>query len=178
MEKYPLTQDGLKQLVIDMRQAGLQPISCNNRIRCVNAYLKWLGSPLRLAKLREETKVLPIYTKNSCAGLAGFRPKNFSDVRLHVLVLTLMDTGMRIDEPLPLKKSQVNLDQMLFTVMGKGPKRGRWPSRSSCGRVSGKYLQITRRVRAFVPDAGWSEAEQAQRAEEFQASVQALASRP
>jgi hypothetical protein len=73
LEKYPLTQDGLKQLVIDMRQAGLQPISCNSRICCVNAYLKWLGSPLRVAKLREETKVLPTYSEDQLRLLAGFR---------------------------------------------------------------------------------------------------------
>lgn len=32
----------LKDFVIGMRQKGLKPGSCNNRIRAVNAYLRWL----------------------------------------------------------------------------------------------------------------------------------------
>src|SRR5262249_19508096 len=57
LEKYPLTEEGLKQLVIAMREAGLQAISCNSRIRCINAYLKWGGLLLSIPKLREESKV-------------------------------------------------------------------------------------------------------------------------
>lgn len=33
LSRFPLTEDGLKQFVIAMREAGLKPISCNNRIR-------------------------------------------------------------------------------------------------------------------------------------------------
>src|SRR5438477_10715638 len=62
LEKYPLTEQGLKELVVGMRQAGLEATSCNNRIRCVNAFLKWAGSPLKVAKLKEDTKVMPTYT--------------------------------------------------------------------------------------------------------------------
>src|SRR5215831_17936456 len=35
------TQDQLKSLVIGMREHGLKPASCNNRIRALNAYLHW-----------------------------------------------------------------------------------------------------------------------------------------
>lgn len=35
------TQDELKSLVISMREHGLKPASCNNRIRALNAYLHW-----------------------------------------------------------------------------------------------------------------------------------------
>jgi integrase/recombinase XerD len=35
------TQDELKSLVIRMREAGLKAASCNNRIRALNAYLRW-----------------------------------------------------------------------------------------------------------------------------------------
>jgi hypothetical protein len=42
-----------------MRVKGLKPTTCNNRIRAVNAYLKWVGSPLRVHKLKEEQRILP-----------------------------------------------------------------------------------------------------------------------
>ena len=51
----------LKSFVIRMREKGLKPSSCNNRIRAVNAYLEWLQSDLRVEKLKEELRVLPYF---------------------------------------------------------------------------------------------------------------------
>jgi integrase/recombinase XerD len=116
LEKYPLTEEGLKELVVGMRQAGLQAISCNSRIRCINAYLKWAGLPLHVPKLREDSKVMPTYTEGQLKSIIDFKPKTESERRLHTLVLTLIDTGLRIDEALSLKRASVNLDQMLLTV--------------------------------------------------------------
>ena len=45
-----------------MRQAGLKPSSCNNRIRAVNAFLKWSGSPLKVPKIKEDQRVLPTFS--------------------------------------------------------------------------------------------------------------------
>jgi hypothetical protein len=75
LEKYPLTEQGLKELVVGMRQAGLEATSCNNRIRCVNAFLKWAGLPLKVAKLKEDTKVMPTYTADQLKSIIDFRPK-------------------------------------------------------------------------------------------------------
>jgi len=122
LEKYPLTEQGLKQLVIAMREAGLQAISCNSRIRCINAYLKWAGLPLSVPKLREESKVLPTYTAEQLKRIIDFRPKSKSERRLQTLILVLIDSGLRIDEAVSLRRSDVNLDQMLLTVKGKGGK--------------------------------------------------------
>jgi integrase/recombinase XerD len=100
LEKYPLTQQGLKDLIVAMRQGGLQAISCNSRIRCINAYLKWSGLPLSVPKLREESKVLPTYTEEQLKRVIEFKPKTGSERRLHTLVLVLIDSGLRVEEAL------------------------------------------------------------------------------
>jgi len=61
------TNDQLKSLVIKMRERGLKPASCNNRIRALNAYLHWrvegiskCGAGckhLRVPKLKEEHRI-------------------------------------------------------------------------------------------------------------------------
>jgi len=79
LEKYPLTEEGLKQFVIAMREAGLQAISCNSRIRCINAYLKWGGLPLSIPKLREESKVHGTFLPQ------GYRPVIEKPVDLELL---------------------------------------------------------------------------------------------
>jgi integrase/recombinase XerD len=123
LEKYPLTEEGLKALVVGMRQAGLQAISCNSRIRCINAYLKWAGLPLHVPKMKEESNIMPTYKEGQLKSIIDFKPKTERERRLHTLVLTLIDTGLRLEEALSLTRSNVNLDQMLLTVHGKGGKQ-------------------------------------------------------
>ena len=43
------TESGLKAMVVRMREAGLKPTGANAAIRSINAYLKWAGSPLKVA---------------------------------------------------------------------------------------------------------------------------------
>ena len=38
------TEEGLKDVVIRMREKGLKPTGCNSAIRAINAYLKWIGA--------------------------------------------------------------------------------------------------------------------------------------
>jgi integrase/recombinase XerD len=122
LEKYPLTEEGLKQFVIAMREAGLQPTSCNSRICCVNTYLRWANLPLSIRKLRVESKVLPTYTEDHLRQIICFKPKTASERRLHTLILVLIESGLRVEEALSLRRTDVNLDQMLLTVKGKGGK--------------------------------------------------------
>lgn len=66
------TEFDLKSCVVRMRQKGLKPVSCNNRIRVINAYLHWKADGhskcsaackhLKRSKLKEEQRVLPTFT--------------------------------------------------------------------------------------------------------------------
>jgi integrase len=114
LSRFPLTEDGMKEFVIGMRQAGLQPISCNSRIRVANAYLRWLGSPLKVSRLKETERVLPTFRPDQVARLLAWKPKTETGRRLHTLVCSLLDTGMRIDEALSLTTCDVDFDNLLL----------------------------------------------------------------
>lgn len=120
--RYELTEEGLKDFVIGMRQAGLKPISCNNRIRVANAYFKWAKLPLHINRLKEEQRQLPVFSHAQISRLLGFKPKGFYQTRLHTLILTLLDTGLRIDEAVNLQRTKIDFDNLLLTVTGKGNK--------------------------------------------------------
>jgi len=92
------TDSDLKGFVIRMRGKGLKATACNNRIRAVNVYLKWSGSPLRVPKMKEPQFILPTFSLAQVSALATWRAKDSYERRLHLLVLILFDTGCRISK--------------------------------------------------------------------------------
>ena len=124
----PMPDDeALKRFVVRMRESGLKASSCNCRIRAVNAYLKWSGSSLHIPRLKEEQRVLPTFALGQIARIAVFKPKGYCQKRLHTLVLTLADTGCRVDEALSLRWPDCDFDNLLLTLQGKGRKQRKVP---------------------------------------------------
>jgi integrase/recombinase XerD len=129
------TQEQLKDTVMRMRKAGLKETGCNSVIRAVNAYLHWCGDSERkcgpgcvhphIQQLKEPQNILPTLTEAHVNLLVGWKPKpkNFYQRRLHLLALLLLDTGCRITEALTLRARDVDLENLLVTLDGKGRKQ-------------------------------------------------------
>jgi integrase/recombinase XerD len=129
------TQDELKNVVMRMREKGLKETGCNAAIRAINAYLHWntgaerkCGAGCthpRIRPLKEPQIILPIFTEEQVKRLITWKPdaKNFYERRLHLLVLVLFDLGCRISEALGLRVHDINLDDLLATLNGKGRKQ-------------------------------------------------------
>lgn len=116
------TEDELKEVVVRMREKGLRPTGCNSAIRSINAYLKWAGSALKIPQMKEPNRVLPAYTTQQIQLLLGWRPKTTMDHRLSTLIALLADTGCRIDEALSLHWKDVDFDNLLVLLHGKGSR--------------------------------------------------------
>ena len=106
-----------------MREKGLKATGCNSAIRAINAYLKWSGSALKIQQLKEPRLVLPTFTPKQVRLLVTWKAKGGYDRRLHLLVLFLLDTGCRITEALTLRVSDLDMDNLLVTLDGKGRKQ-------------------------------------------------------
>jgi integrase/recombinase XerD len=128
------TQDALKDVVLRMREAGLKETGCNAALRAINAYLHWnSGSERkcgagcthpRIRQLKEPENIMPTLTEAQIHLIVNWKPrsKKYLERRLHLLTLLLLDTGCRISEALSLRLSDVDLDNMLVTLSGKGRK--------------------------------------------------------
>lgn len=134
------TEDDLRDFVMRMREGGLKASSCNCRIRSVNAYLRWTGSSLHVPKLKEEEYVPATYPLKQVASFLRWKPRGFYERRLHTLVLTLFDTGTRLDEVLSLRVQDCNLDDLLLTVTGKGRKQRVIPFSIELRRTLAKFI--------------------------------------
>jgi integrase/recombinase XerD len=122
----------LKQMMVSMREKGLSARSINSYRTGINAYLHWISSPgtkcspacphPRMPKMKAEQKVLPVYSTGDVSVFAHWKPKSRCERRLQVMILMLVDTGCRISELIDVRWQDVNLDDLLVTVRGKGDK--------------------------------------------------------
>jgi integrase/recombinase XerD len=129
------TREELKDTVMRMRAKGLRETGCNAAIRAINAYLHWdSGSEhkcgagcthLRIPHLKEPQNILPTLTAEQVTRLVNWKPKakNFYQRRLHLLTLMLLDTGCRITEAVTVLVRDVDMENLLITLDGKGRKQ-------------------------------------------------------
>jgi integrase/recombinase XerD len=116
------TADDIKELIVRMRQSGLKASSVNCRLRSIQAYIRWSGSSVVCPRLKEEQAVLPSFSKDDIRKFCDWRPRTIFEHRLQVLILLMADTGVRVTEACGLKWSDIDLQNLLIVVMGKGRK--------------------------------------------------------
>jgi integrase/recombinase XerD len=126
------------------RVAG--PVTINNYVRAMNAFYNWLlenekvEKPFKLAKLKTQTKVRDILTDAEVDRLVAYKPKRSFDKRVYVMVMVILDSGLRLDEARKLKRSDIDFDNRLILVyMGKGRKQRRVPFADTVKRLLWKY---------------------------------------
>jgi integrase/recombinase XerD len=150
-----LTKACLESWVVSMRQRGLSGGACNAYIRAMNSWLSWLASegyvsidPLRL--MRTEQRAIQPFAPTHVSALLAWRANRFSEIRLHALVETLLDTGCRIEELLTAHDSGVDLENLLLTVVGKGSKERRVPFSLELRKTLFRFLK-SKAKRGILP---------------------------
>ena len=128
------SQADLKDAVLRMREKGLKPTGCNSAIQAINSYAHWVhagadskcGSGCRHPKvghLKVPELVLPTFSEQQIRLLVAWKPKGKYQRRLHLLTLFMLDTGCRISEALGLRVSELDFENLLVTLDGKGRKQ-------------------------------------------------------
>jgi integrase/recombinase XerD len=148
------TQADLTEFVVRLRKAGLKPVSVNCFARAINAYLKWSGSSLKIPRLKEEQKVLPMFKETDIERIVRWTPKSRYEQRTQLLVLMLCDTGCRISELLTLRWSKVDMDNLLVTVLGKGQKERTIPFSYELRRFLFRYQKESKYGLVFACNTG------------------------
>jgi integrase/recombinase XerD len=103
--------------VLNARQDGVGAARLNCYLRALNAYFRWAGLPV-IPKLKQTEKVIATYSEADVRKIIQARSKG----RVQVLTLLLVDVGLRIDEALSIRVRDVDFDNLLIKVRGKGDK--------------------------------------------------------
>ena len=106
---------------------------------------RWLHHHPRMQQLKEPRSVLPTFTESQVKLLLAWKPKSKYQRRLHLLILFLLDTGARISEALTLRTSEVDFDNLLITLDGKGRKQRIVPISPVLRRAMYRYCANTER---------------------------------
>jgi integrase/recombinase XerD len=140
-------RQALKNALIELSRSTLKPSSINDYIRALNAFLRWchdeghLAQLIRLIPLREEQKVIAAFTPQHIERLLAWKPQTFAEHRLAALISLLLDSGLRISEALGLCRQDVDIDNLLIRVHGKGGRQRTVPMSIGLRKVLFKFLQ-------------------------------------
>ncbi len=140
------SQEQLNDAVLRMREKGLKATSCNSAIRAINAYLKWSGSSLKVRQLKEPQLVLPTFTDGQVKRLVSWKPKGKYQWRLRLLTLFLLDTGCRISEARGLRVREIDFDNLLVMLDGKGRKQRMVPFSFELRKAMFRYCKESSRT--------------------------------
>jgi integrase/recombinase XerD len=142
-----ITKASLQEFVVKMREAGKTPATCNTHIKSINGYLNWLKefeyvpSDFHIKSIKATRRIVEPAPDETLRRIINWKPKERSDHRMYAMLCLMIDTGVRIDEALTLKRSCVDLDNLLIKVVGKGSKERLIPISFECAKILTKYLR-------------------------------------
>jgi len=126
---------------------GNKPVSINTYLRCFKTFLNWcheeqiLKEPIKLSWLKEEQKVLATFSPAQVSLLLKWKPGKDSQRRLHALICLFLDTGLRLSEALGLTNDDVDFDNLIIKVKGKGGKHRLVPMSLELRKVLFRWRQ-------------------------------------
>jgi integrase/recombinase XerD len=118
----------LKDFINLSLRRGVSPSTVNFDIRHLNAFFNWLSAEghtstrFRMKEIKSTKAIRKPLTREHIKRIIEWEPDDFCGKRLHALLCLLIDTGVRIDEARTLKRSNVDFDEGMVLVRGKGSK--------------------------------------------------------
>ncbi len=148
------TKACLTDVIMALRGRGVSVGAINTYLRGINSFLRWMAenghcAPFTLKPLKGETRMFRSLTEKELKSIITFKPRTTTQRRLHALLLLLMDTGLRINEGLTLKRSKIDFDNLLISVIGKGNKERIVPFSYELRKVLYKHLSTHKFELAF-----------------------------
>jgi integrase/recombinase XerD len=142
------TKATLQQFVVTLRERGVKPVTCNTYVGAMNAFCAWLheeghtSERVKLPKLRVERRLLTLLDDTQMRVLIGYKPKTLRQARVHLAALLSLDTGLRISEVLHLRERDIDSDNLILKVFGKGQKERLVPFSPELRRRIYRYEQL------------------------------------
>jgi site-specific recombinase XerC len=119
----------IEDVILGMRSAGLSATSTNSYLRVLKVFVRWLnvrnedGDPLPAPMVQAPRLVPRTFSRDELQCLLHVRPTTMTEARIFVLLQMYLDTGARAEGLLALRRSDVNLNDLLIRITGKGSRQ-------------------------------------------------------
>jgi integrase/recombinase XerD len=139
-----LSKQSLQNAIVMFRERGASVGGINAYIRGVNTFLKWLHEEhnhenLSLKKLKNNQRIMRSLTDAELKTIVRYKPKSSTEKRLHVVLMLMIDTGLRINEALTLQRQKIDFENLLLSIIGKGDKERIVPFSFELRKILYKY---------------------------------------
>ena len=131
-----------------LQNRDVKAVSINSKARPINTFLRWLhtegkiAKPVRIPKLKEAEVVIPTYPQADIDKLIAHRSRTHQEERAQRVAMVVIDTGMRLNEILCLRREDIDLENLLITIRhGKGNKQRVVPCSFELGQVLYRYMK-------------------------------------
>ena len=121
-----LTTDDVRRYVVEAQDLCLSPVTINGRIKiwkmfyayCIEEHLLDGPNPLdRIHRLREEVRIKPALTTGEVEILlSSFDRQTFTGLRDWTMVITTIDTCVRVGELVRIRLDDVELEKQVITI--------------------------------------------------------------
>jgi integrase/recombinase XerD len=140
--------------IVALRQRGLTPTSVNVHVRVLNAFWRWQAKEWKIPRLKEEQKTLATLAPQQVEGIIHWKPTGRNLTRVHTACLTILDTGLRISECLGLARTDLDFENLVIHVKGKGNKQRLVPMSIELRKVLFRYCGKHAHARIFATRNG------------------------
>ncbi len=146
------TQSALLEFVAAYKEEEkVKDITINTYISGIKPFISWLyeneylAKPLRLNTLKTEKRLLEVLTEEEVESIRGFKSSCLSESRIHAIACTILDAGCRITEICTLSPENIDFDNLVLKVYGKGRKERLIPFSFELRKI------LLRHQKAYVP---------------------------
>lgn len=146
-----ITLDDIKQIIIYHLDRGNKETTVNNRLRAVRAFFNFLfnegyisKNPVeRLKMVKENRKIVESFTgEQAKIILAQADQRTFTGLRDFTIMLLMLETGVRVRELADIKLQDINWQENLVKINGKGYKQRLLPFQITVKKQLELYVKV------------------------------------
>lgn len=149
-EPRQVTKEVFENCLLEKRDAGARDVTVEAYFRGWRAFFNWLYengfvtvNPAAGVKIKSEQRIIETFTQSQIQKLLSAPDRNtFTGYRDYVIMLTLLDTGVRISELVRIETHHIRWKERTILIYGKGRKERLVPFQTTLERHLREYINI------------------------------------
>ena len=150
IEPVKVTREIFENCLLAKRDSGVKDVTVEKYFRGWRAFFNWMHeqgyiveNPARGVRIKSEQRIIETFTQGQIRKLLNAPDRNtFTGYRDYVIMLTLLETGVRISELVGIELHDIRWKDRMIRIYGKGRKERLVPFQTTLDRHLRQYAEI------------------------------------